>query len=275
MADNRQVRIEVLQLLLDAKRGRGTAKVEPGYGISGSDLYDKLGTGFTPEEFKAHLDYLEEKGNLIRKPSDTPDETMEAKDLLYLYFYSIAAAGMDEIESKETEKENILATEQNSELPSDARRVFIVHGHDLDSLEKLDHLLRKIGLEPERFDSLKKEGSPTIIEVLERSMPTCAAVIALLTPDDEGRKRPALDGPSDTPEPLKPRARQNVLIEAGYAIISRRNRSLIVALGGVEIPSDFDGIHRLEDRCWSKELAGKVAKRFSQMGFTVNLGAVI
>ena len=106
-------------------------------------------------------------------------------------------------------------------------------------------------------------------------MPTCAAVIALLTPDDEGRKRPAPDEPSDTLEPLKPRARQNVLIEAGFAIISRRNKSLIVALGGVEIPSDFDGIHRLQDGSWNRELAGQIAKRLSQMGFSVNLEAVI
>jgi predicted nucleotide-binding protein len=93
------------------------------------------------------------------------------------------------------------------------------------------------------FDRLPKEGSPTIIEVLEKHVPNANAVVTLLTPDDEGRKR-------GDQLPLEPRARQNVLVEAGYAMISRRTRSILVAIGGVTIPTDFEGIHRIQADEW-------------------------
>lgn len=136
-------------------------------------------------------------------------------------------------------------------------------------------MLIKIGLNPENFDSLNKEGSPTVIEILETNMPQFDAVIALFTPDDEGRKRSVTSGLSETHEQLRPRARQNVLIEAGYAIISRRHRSLIVALGGVGIPSDFEGIHRLQYDMWTTDLETQIASRLAQMGFTVNFQSLM
>jgi predicted nucleotide-binding protein len=142
-------------------------------------------------------------------------------------------------------------------------RVFIVHGHDNATLAQVENLLYRIGAEPWVFHRLPKEGSPTVIEILERYIPQADAVIALLTPDDEGRKHGAS-------EPLETRARQNVLIEAGYAVISKRRRSLLVALGGVSIPSDFDGIHRIQGQQWNSERELELAQRLKDMGLTVD-----
>jgi len=145
--------------------------------------------------------------------------------------------------------------------------IFIIHGHDLPTLASLKLAIFQIGGTPKSFDDLPKEGSQTIIEILEKHIPNFDAIIALLTADDEGRKR------GDATWDL--RARQNVLIEAGYGIISRRDESLLIALGGVSIPSDFDGILRVEAPSWSNEVGLKVARRLAEIGLNVNPSKVI
>jgi predicted nucleotide-binding protein len=146
-------------------------------------------------------------------------------------------------------------------------RIFIIHGHDLATLGALKLAIFQIGGIPKCFEDLPKEGSQTIIEILEKHIPNFNAIIALLTPDDEGRKR------GDATWDL--RARQNVLIEAGYGIISKRDKSLLIALGGVSIPSDFDGIHRVEASSWSPEVELKAAKRLAEIGLNVDPSRVI
>ena len=143
-----------------------------------------------------------------------------------------------------------------------APQIFIIHGHDPTSLTYLKNILYKIGANPLIFDDIPKHGSPTIIEILEDCIPKCDAVIALLTPDDEGRKR--------GDKACELRARQNVLIEAGYGLISRREKSLIIALGDVSTPSDFEGLHMIRATTWSNETGMKAAKRLKDMGIKVD-----
>lgn len=137
-------------------------------------------------------------------------------------------------------------------------KVFVIYGHDERVLNSVESLLHRIGCAPLIFKRLKIV-SKTAIEVLEQTLPEADAVIALLTPDDEGRKRGGQDGA------LEMRARQNVLVEAGYAVISNRSRSIIVALGGVSIPSDFDGIQRVQSDQWSRTMELDIAKALGQM----------
>jgi predicted nucleotide-binding protein len=75
----------------------------------------------------------------------------------------------------------------------------------------------------------------TIIEKVERYAEVAFAVV-LLTPDDIG-------GKNSEPQELKPRARQNVILELGY-FLGRLGRSHVAALlkGEVEKPSDYDGV---------------------------------
>jgi hypothetical protein len=128
--------------------------------------------------------------------------------------------------------------------PTGKPSVFIVYGHDPGSRSELENVLFRIGAQPWTFESLPKEGSITVIEILEKYVPTADAIVTLMTPDDEARKR-------GTDDPLEPRGRENVLIEAGFAMISRRMRSVLVALGGVHIPTDFEGIHRIQAAHWN------------------------
>ncbi len=152
-------------------------------------------------------------------------------------------------------------------------RIFVIHGHDKDTLEKLTHTLREIGLAPVTFTSAKKRGACTNIEILEQTLPEVQGFICLMTPDDEGRKR----GKNSKGKKfkLRPRARQNVLVEAGYAILSKRPMSVIIALGDVQIPSDFDGINDVRGRKWSDSLARRLAKRLQDMGFDVDVAPLL
>ncbi|MBE0618640.1 MAG: nucleotide-binding protein, partial [Proteobacteria bacterium] len=63
--------------------------------------------------------------------------------------------------------------------------------------------------------------------------------VILLSPDDVGRRR------GDPPERLRPRARQNVVLELGY-FLGRIGRDRVVALyldeGDFEMPSDYAGV---------------------------------
>ena len=141
-------------------------------------------------------------------------------------------------------------------------QIFIIHGHDPTSLSYLKGVLYKIGANPKTFDDIPKQGSPTIIEILEKHISKFDAIIAFLTPDDEGRKR--------GDETWELRARQNVLIEAGYGLISQREKSLIIALGNVSTPSDFDGISMIRASMWSTETGMNIAKRLKDMGLRVD-----
>jgi predicted nucleotide-binding protein len=113
-----------------------------------------------------------------------------------------------------------------------ARKVFIVHGHDDGSRESVARYLERLGFEVIILHEQASRGK-TIIEKIEEHGEVGFAVV-LLTADDVGGKDVGT---------LKPRARQNVILELGY-FIARLSRSRVCALkrGDVEVPSDFGGV---------------------------------
>jgi hypothetical protein len=130
--------------------------------------------------------------------------------------------------------------------------VFVVHGHD-DFRHTVEAYLRELSLRPVLLDSRPNQGR-TIIEKLEAHANTSFAVV-LLTPDDQGRK-------CGTGR-LKPRARQNVVLELGY-FLARLGRHRVCALyvPGVELPSDFHGVLYVEldsEGNWRKKLHRELA----------------
>ena len=146
--------------------------------------------------------------------------------------------------------------------------VFVIHGHDADTLAKLELLIRRLSLEPWNLSRMSKRGSETLIEILGRAVTQADALIALMTPDDEGREKGTAR--------LNPRCRENVLIEAGYALLQKRNQSLIVALGGVKLPSDLDGIHVVKAESWNPTVAMEIAKRLKTINWpNLDLSKVI
>lgn len=115
---------------------------------------------------------------------------------------------------------------------STARKVFVVHGHDEATKEKMARFLSNIKFEPIILHE-QASGNRTVIEKIEAHSDVGFAVV-LLTPDDVG---------SAVGEKSKQRARQNVILELGYFVGKLgRSRVAVFKQGDVEVPSDFGGV---------------------------------
>lgn len=133
--------------------------------------------------------------------------------------------------------------------PKEQRRAaFVVHGHDEGAREATARVLEALKIEAVILHEQANQGR-TILEKIEANADVPFAVV-LLTPDDVGGK-----SPSD----LKPRARQNVVLEMGFfwGKLSRA-RVCVLYKEGVELPSDLGGLVYVkmgDDRGWRFKLA--------------------
>ena len=116
----------------------------------------------------------------------------------------------------------------------DICKVFIVHGHDSNTRNEAELLVKQLGFEPVVLFKKPNMGD-TIIEKLLRESRVAAFAIVLYTKCDEGKAVEETE--------LKPRARQNVVFEHGLmcGLLGRKN---VVALveEGVEVPGDLSGV---------------------------------
>jgi predicted nucleotide-binding protein len=117
--------------------------------------------------------------------------------------------------------------------------VFIIHGHNVELKQVIAAFIRKLGLKPIILDEQANKGL-TIIEKFEAHSNVQFA-IALLTADDLGKKI------NDDNDLLRPRARQNVILEFGY-FMGKLGRGRVCGLldKGVEVPSDYSGVLYIE-----------------------------
>jgi predicted nucleotide-binding protein len=133
-----------------------------------------------------------------------------------------------------------------------SRKVFIVHGHDTEARETVARFIQRLGLDPIILDEQPNAGR-TIIEKFETYSDVGFAVV-LLTPDDLGTSK-------DKPQDLKPRARQNVILELGY-FVAKLGRSGVCALhkGGIERPSDYHDVLyiSIDAPDWQQRLAKEI-----------------
>ena len=122
--------------------------------------------------------------------------------------------------------------ENNTEM--DMSKVFIVHGHDSNTRNEAELIVKQLGLEPVVLFKKPNMGD-TIIEKLIRETSEAAFAIVLYTKCDEGKAVEETD--------LKPRARQNVVFEHGLMCgILGRKRVVALVEEGVEVPGDLSGI---------------------------------
>lgn len=144
-------------------------------------------------------------------------------------------------------------------------KIFIVHGHDTQALEQLELILRRLGLDPFILQN-NDGGGNTIIEALEQRIYKEAAFgIVLMTPDDYGYAKANGD------DATQPRARQNVILEMGMVLASLgRDRMAILKKGALELPSDVDGVLRLDFNDHVKEVAVRLATRMKKAGIEID-----
>ncbi len=148
---------------------------------------------------------------------------------------------------------------------ANAKRVFIVHGHDDLTKTKTARFIEKLGFEAVILHEQASKGM-TIIEKIEANTDVGFAIV-LYTPDDRGNAaEPASKGE------LSPRARQNVVFEHGY-LIAKLSRARVVPLvsGGVELPSDISGIVYVDDANWQIE----IAKEMKGAGYAVDFNKIV
>ena len=154
--------------------------------------------------------------------------------------------------------------------PDTPTRVFIVYGHDSKAREQLELVLRRLKLNPIVLQNVPGSGD-TIIEKLERLTSADFACV-LVTPDDEGRKR-SLETSQN--EELRPRARQNVVLELGMVLarLGRPRVAILVKEDGEELerPSDIDGLLYISFKDHVDEAKNKLASNLQKAGFSIQI----
>ena len=115
-----------------------------------------------------------------------------------------------------------------------SRTIFVVHGHDEGTRESVCRFLERLELHSLVLHEQASKGMTIIVKIEAHSEVEFA--IVLMTADDVG-------APRGSAGDLKPRSRQNVVLELGY-FLAKVGRSRVCALyqAGVELPSDFAGV---------------------------------
>jgi predicted nucleotide-binding protein len=126
------------------------------------------------------------------------------------------------------------------------RKVMVIYGHDTNANRALFAWLRSIGLEPFEWSQLVQQSgdaSPYNGQVLDLAFKHAQAVLAFFTPDEVV----AASGASlDDRGAWRRQARPNVMVEAGMALATHPQRTVLVVLGEQELPSDLAGRHYIK-----------------------------
>lgn len=131
----------------------------------------------------------------------------------------------------QTSKKDKLNVEESLQK---SNQIFIVHGHNEALIDKVKTVLYSLKLEPIVL-SEQINGGKTIIEKFEENSDKVKFAIILVTADDVGK------GVKE--KKLKPRARQNVILEMGYFMASLKRSNVFLLLEDqIEIPSDINGV---------------------------------
>jgi predicted nucleotide-binding protein len=126
------------------------------------------------------------------------------------------------------------APRESPQTAADGGSVFIVHGRDVRLEEVARFLERECSSEVMILKEQASQGL-TLIEKFERYAGAAVFSVILFTGDDEGR----LVGTDD----LRPRPRQNVVLELGFFLGALgRDRIAVLFDEGIELPSDFSGV---------------------------------
>jgi predicted nucleotide-binding protein len=131
----------------------------------------------------------------------------------------------------QTSGQDVPVTSTRSDGP-----IFIVHGRDDGRKYELLRLLEKTVHNRAIVLHEQPNSGATILEKFLRHAEAASFAVVLLTADDEGRLR----GSDDQ---LKPRGRQNVILELGI-FVGQLGRARVAVLkdADVEVPSDLNGL---------------------------------
>ncbi len=225
-----------------AKKQKVLARIAAVVGRAGGKPYEAdfhcdlpLFDAVDEKEFQAIIDHLIEE-DLIHKVPNTGNSAQ----------YRPRPAGWRAIEGGSVMPQTPSPTA--AAVPT--RDIFLVHGRHEASKQAVARFLAQLRFNPVILHEQADKGR-TIIQKFEDHSKNVGFAVVILAPDDEGR----LQGTAD----LKPRARQNVILELGY-FIGKLKRTGVCALkiGDVEEPSDLLGVMYVpydEAGAWKTRLA--------------------
>jgi predicted nucleotide-binding protein len=130
------------------------------------------------------------------------------------------------------------------------RLVFVVHGRDENLRRSIFDFIRAVGLTPLEWSKARAmtgKPNPVISEILDTAFARAAAVVVVLSPDDEAKLADHFIRPSDPAHErrLAGQPRANVLWEGGMAYSRSADRTVLVQVGKVRPFSDIAGHHIL------------------------------
>lgn len=144
-------------------------------------------------------------------------------------------------------------------------KIFVVYGHDKNAKDQLELLLTKWNLEPIILDK-QSSGGQTIIEKLEGYTSDVGYAIVLATPDDMGHRKDAADE-------IKPRVRQNVVLELGMFLSKLGRKKVAILLKeekNFEHPSDIHGLVYISFKDHIEEAKISLAKELIDQGYNID-----
>lgn len=153
-------------------------------------------------------------------------------------------------------------------IDKENKSIFIVHGRDHQMRDAVQSVLRGLGVPTVVLEREDDEGQ-TIIEKFEKEASRCEYAVILCSADDEGRIR--VKGRKKIETPLKPRARQNVVLELGYflARLGRQNLFVLHPEESIEQASDFAGIiYQTYDK--GDKWKNKLVRELKKAGFKIS-----
>lgn len=168
-----------------------------------------------------------------------------------------------------TEKEIAADVEATSDKKSNQNNqptVFVVYGRNTVFKNSMAEFLEALGVRPVFYDNSNGDATSTY-EAFTKCIRDTDATLVLLTGDDEGRLRKEYLKESTQPgkdKIMSARPRMNVIFEAGYSYALENQKTLLIKVGEVELPSDILMINtinvKLNKRGEIDEAAGARAK---------------
>jgi len=132
--------------------------------------------------------------------------------------------------------------------PPDPKKVFVIHGRNMEARNQMGNFLRSLGLTARNFEDIRTSlgGSAKISDIIKVGMDEAQGVVALFTPDEFAALRPQWrNAKAPEEDAMRWQARPNVIFEAGMASGRDPDRVCFVLLGDVKLFTDVAGVHIL------------------------------
>lgn len=129
--------------------------------------------------------------------------------------------------------------------PRRGKKVWVVQGRNKRISRATYSFLSSAGLEPMEFLKAARKPAAHIGEILDSAFDQAAAVVVLLTPDDQGKLNRKFLTPDDDDHERKltPQARLNVIFEAGMAFGKNAGNVVLVEFGKLRPFTNISGRH--------------------------------